>query len=48
MIPTPDDIFATVEALGRLTDPELKQRYAEVFGRPIRTNRKQCDWKRLF
>lgn len=31
---TPDDIPATVKALGRLTVLELKQRYAEVFGEP--------------
>ena len=32
----PDDTNATVLALGRLTVPELKQRYAEVFGEPTR------------
>lgn len=45
--PTPDDIPATVKALGRLTVPELKQRYAEVFGEPTRTNHKQYLVKRI-
>lgn len=31
----PDDTNATFLALGRLTVPELKQRYAEVFGEPV-------------
>ena len=44
---TPDDIPATVKALGRLTVPELKQRYAEVFGEPTRTNHKQYLIKRI-
>lgn len=44
---TPDDIPATVKALGRLTVPELKQRYAEVFGEPTRTNHKQYLVKRI-
>jgi hypothetical protein len=43
----PDDIPATVKALGRLTVPELKQRYAEVFGEPTRTNHKQHLIKRI-
>jgi hypothetical protein len=47
MIHTPDDIPATVKALGRLTVPELKQRYAEVFGEPTRTNHKQYLIKRI-
>ncbi len=47
MIPPPDDIPATVKALGRLTVPELKQRYAEVFGEPTRTNHKQYLVKRI-
>ena len=47
MIPPPDDIPATVTALGRLTVPELKQRYAEVFGEPTRTNHKQYLVKRI-
>jgi len=47
MIPTPDDIPATVKALGRLTVPELKQRYAEVFGEPTRSNHKQHLVKRI-
>lgn len=45
--PTPDDMPATVKALGRLTVPELKQRYAEVFGEPTRTNHKQHLIKRI-
>jgi hypothetical protein len=47
MMHTPDDIPATVKALGRLTVPELKQRYAEVFGEPTRTNHKQYLVKRI-
>jgi hypothetical protein len=47
MIPTPDDIPATAKALSRLTVPELKQRYAEVFGEPTRTNHKQHLIKRI-
>ncbi|MBL9001779.1 MAG: DUF2924 domain-containing protein [Phycisphaerae bacterium] len=47
MTHTPDDIPATVKALGRLTVPELKQRYAEVFGEPTRTNHKQYLIKRI-
>lgn len=47
MIPPPDDIPATVKALGRLTVSELKQRYAEVFGEPTRTNHKQYLVKRI-
>jgi hypothetical protein len=43
----PDDTNATVLALGRLTVPELKQRYAEVFGEPTRTNHKQYLVKRI-
>ena len=43
----PDDIPATVKALGRLTVPELKQRYAEVFGEPTRTNHKQYLVKQI-
>lgn len=42
-----DDTNATVLALGRLTVPELKQRYAEVFGEPTRTNHKQYLVKRI-
>ncbi|MBX3408021.1 MAG: DUF2924 domain-containing protein [Phycisphaeraceae bacterium] len=45
--PPPDDIPATVLALGRLTVPELKQRYAEVFGEPTRSNHKQYLVKRI-
>lgn len=44
---TPDDIPATVKALGRFTVPELKQRYAEVFGEPTRTNHKQYLVRRI-
>jgi len=47
MNPSPDDIPATVKALGRLTVPELKQRYAEVFGEPTRSNHKQHLVKRI-
>jgi hypothetical protein len=43
----PDDTNSTVLALGRLTVPELKQRYAEVFGEPTRTNHKQYLVKRI-
>jgi len=43
----PDDTNATVLALGRLTVPQLKQRYAEVFGEPTRTNHKQYLVKRI-
>jgi hypothetical protein len=43
----PDDSNATVLALGRLTVPELKRRYAEVFGEPTRTNHKQYLVKRI-
>ncbi|MCW5767090.1 MAG: DUF2924 domain-containing protein [Phycisphaeraceae bacterium] len=42
-----NDTHATVRALGRLTVPELKQRYAEVFGEPTRTNHKQYLVKRI-
>ncbi|KAA0217423.1 MAG: DUF2924 domain-containing protein [Leptolyngbya sp. PLA3] len=45
--PTPDDIPATVKALGRLTVPEVKRRYAEVFGEPTRSNHKQHLVKRI-
>ncbi|GJQ28397.1 MAG: hypothetical protein HBSAPP03_02810 [Phycisphaerae bacterium] len=47
MIPTPDDTPATVKALGRLTVPELRHRYAEVFGEPTRSNHKQHLVKRI-
>jgi hypothetical protein len=47
MSPPPDDVPATVKALARLTVPELKQRYAEVFGEPTRTNHKQYLVKRI-
>jgi len=43
----PDDPNATVLALGRLTVPELKQRYAEVFGEPTRTSHKRYLVKRI-
>ncbi len=43
----PDDTNATVLALGRLTVPELKQRYAEVFGEPTRTSHKRYLVKRI-
>ncbi len=42
-----NDTHATVQALGRLTVPELKQRYAEVFGEPTRTSHKQYLIKRI-
>lgn len=42
-----NDIHATVQALGRLTVPELKQRYAEFFGEPTRTSHKQYLVKRI-
>ena len=47
MIPPPDDIPATVKALGRLTVPELKRRHAEVFGEPARTNHNLYLVKRM-
>ena len=47
MIPPPDDIPATVKALGRLTVADLKQRYAEVFGESTRSNHKQHLVKRI-
>ena len=43
----PDDPNATVLALGRLTVPELKQRYAEVFGEPTGTSHKRYLVKRI-
>ncbi len=42
---TPDDILATMKALERRSVPELKQRDAEVFGEPTRTNHKQYLWE---
>jgi hypothetical protein len=42
-----DDPNATTKALGNLTVPELKRRYAEVFGEPTRTNHKQYLVKRI-
>jgi len=41
------DITATVKELGTLTVPQLKQRYAEVFGEPTRTNHKRYLIKRI-
>lgn len=43
----PEDANVTVLALGKLTVPELKQRYAEMFGEPTRSNHKQHLVKRI-
>jgi len=40
-------IAATVKELGQMTVPQLKQRYAEVFGEPTRTSHKQYLIKRI-
>lgn len=42
-----DDIDATVAALTQMTVPELRQRYAEVFGEPTRIRHKQYLIKRV-
>jgi hypothetical protein len=42
------DVKRQTAALERMTVGELRREYAKVFGRPIRTNRKQCVGKRLF
>ncbi len=47
MIHPPDDPAAAARALAQLTVRELKQRYAEVFGEPTRTNHKQYLVKRI-
>jgi len=41
------DIANTMKELGKLTVPQLKQRYAEVFGAPTRTNHKRYLIKRI-
>ncbi|MEN1705818.1 MAG: DUF2924 domain-containing protein [Planctomycetota bacterium] len=41
------DIENTVKELGKLTVPQLKQRYAEIFGEPTRTSHKQYLIKRI-
>ncbi|TVQ64291.1 MAG: DUF2924 domain-containing protein [Phycisphaerales bacterium] len=41
------DIANTIKELGRLTVPQLKQRYAEVFGEPTGTHHKQYLIKRI-
>ena len=41
------DIANTMKELGKLTVPQLKQRYAEVFGEPTRTNHKRYLIKRI-
>ena len=41
------DIPHTMMDLGKLTVPQLKQRYAEVFGEPTRTNHKRYLIKRI-
>jgi hypothetical protein len=41
------DIANTMKELGKLTVPRLKQRYAEVFGEPTRTNHKRYLIKRI-
>ena len=40
-------IAATVKELGQLTVPQLKERYAEVFGEPCRSRHKQWLIKRI-
>jgi len=45
--PPPDDPAAAVRALAKLTVAELRQRYAEVFGEPTRSNHKQHLVKRI-
>lgn len=47
MNPPPDDPNAVARALGQLTVPDLKRRYAEVFGEPTRVNHKQYLVKRI-
>lgn len=47
MNPPLDDLNATAKALGKLTVPELKRRYAEVFGEPTRSNHKRHLVKRI-
>ena len=42
------DVKRQTAALERMTVGQLRRAYAKVFGRPIRTNRKQCVWKLLF
>ena len=42
-----ETIAATVKELGQMTVPQLKQRYAEVFGEPTRTSHKQYLIKRI-
>lgn len=41
------DIANKVKELGKLTVPQLTQRYAEVFGEPTRTNHKRYLIKRI-
>ena len=43
----PDDIPAMVKSLGLMTVPDLKRRYAEVFGEPTRCNHKHYLIKRI-
>jgi hypothetical protein len=47
MIPPPDDIPATVRALGRVTIPELKQRYADFFCERTRSGKRDCLVRRI-
>ena len=42
-----ESIAATVKELGQMTVPQLKERYAEVFGEPTRTSHKQYLIKRI-
>lgn len=42
-----ESIATTMKELGQMTVPQLKQRYAEVFGEPTRTNHKQHLIKRI-
>lgn len=46
-VPMATDIANTMKELGKLTVPQLKQRYAEVFGEPTRTNHKRYLIKRI-
>ena len=41
------DVRAEVEALGRMTAAQLRQRYLELFGEPTRTGNRSYLVKRL-
>ncbi len=38
-----DDVAATVKALEQITVPQLKRRYAEVFGEPTRVKSQRAS-----